>query len=404
MPRSLFTPVRLIMAIFFLQAVALTNWFPRIPDMQHQLGLGPGELSICLIGSSIGGFIVTFFTGSLIHRISPRRAMFLAMIAYYVAQTLPGWAWNVPSLFAALFLTGATFVTVDVASNVEAARIQDSLGRRIISTCHGFWSAGAMLGALIGGAFAEYLVDTRYHLLVVGLVGLPIGLLLVRALPAAPAADEPTVETPPVFVAPSVGMLGLCVFAFGAIIGELTARNWAAVFLRETIGTSAAAAGWGLGVFSAAMAIGRFAGDRLADALGPASLGRICAALAVAGLVALVTADGLPLALAGFTALGLGVSVGYPLSVSAAAARGDRPAALNVASLSLIAYTGSLVGPPLVGYVAEGAGLRVGLAAILPLLVLGGLFAGELKRPGRRAAPDPGNSERRSTDGQRDPG
>jgi MFS family permease len=386
MLRSFFTPARLIMAIFFLQAVAITNWFPRIPDMQHRLGLGPGGLSICLIGSSIGGFVVTFFTGSLIHRISARRAMLWGMVAYYAAQILPGWAWNGPSLFAALFLMGATFVTVDVASNVEAARIQDALGHRIMSTCHGFWSTGSMVGALVGGAFAEGVVDTRLHLLIVGLVCLPIALLLVGALPQALEDRSPDVAEPPVFAVPSVGMLGLCVFAFGAIIGELTTRNWAAVFLRETMGTSAAATGWGLGVFSAFMAIGRFAGDRLADLLGPAALGRVCAGLAVAGLIALVTANGLPLALVGFAALGLGVSVGYPLSVSAAAARGDRPAALNVASLSLIAYTGALVGPPLVGFVAEVAGMRIGLAAILPLLALGGLFAGELKRPRRQAA------------------
>jgi MFS family permease len=92
----------------------------------------------------------------------------------------------------------------------------------------------------------------------------------------------------------------------------------------------------------------------------------------------LVVSNSGPAALVAFAAIGLGVSVGFPLSISAAAARGDRPPAINVASLALIAYSGSLVGPPLVGFVADNAGLRVGMAALLPLLILSGLFAGEL--------------------------
>ena len=129
------------------------------------------------------------------------------------------------------------------------------------------------------------------------------------------------------------------------------------------------------------MALGRLAGDRLTDSLGPVALGRFCAFIGVAGMAALAFANGLPMALAGFAALGFGVSVGFPLAVTAAAAHTDRPPAINVASVALIAYSGSLVGPPLVGFVADGAGLRIGLASLLPLMVLSALFAGALGRP-----------------------
>ncbi len=131
------------------------------------------------------------------------------------------------------------------------------------------------------------------------------------------------------------------------------------------------------------MAAGRLAGDWLTDRFGPVALGRFCAFTAIVGMAALVFANNLPLAFAGFAAIGFGVSVGFPLSVSAAAAVGDRPPALNVASVVLVAYSGSLVGPPLVGFVADGAGLRIGLGALLPLMVLSALFAGAL-RPSTR--------------------
>jgi MFS family permease len=121
-------------------------------------------------------------------------------------------------------------------------------------------------------------------------------------------------------------------------------------------------------------------GDRLADTLGPVAVGRLCAGAAVAGVLAVVFAGNLTVAIAGFALLGVGVSVGFPLAVSAAAALPERTPAANVASLSLIAYSSTLVGPPLVGFIAESGGLRFGLAAILPLMVLSALFAGALRR------------------------
>ena len=375
------TPTRVMMAVFLVQAMALTNWYPRIPDVQQRLGLSPGELSICLVGSSLGGLAVTLFNGPLIARFSPRIVMMVGMCIFYALLTLPGWTWNGPSLFVVLTLLGAGYVTVDVAMNVEAARIQDAVGRRIMSTCHGFWSIGAVLGSVMGAQFAEASVRTWLHLLVIAVLGLPIGLGLVGALPPLQQAAPRTGVRGPVLALPTAALLGLCIYAFGAILGELSVRNWGAVYLRDTIGTSAAATGWALGAFSLMMAAGRLGGDRLADVFGPVALGRFCAATALVGVVALVAANGLPLALFGFAAIGFGVSVGFPLSISAAAQRGDRAPALNVASLSLIAYSGSLIGPPLVGFVANNAGLRVGLATLLPLMVLSALFAGSLRRP-----------------------
>ncbi len=379
------TPPRLIMAVFFVQAAALTNWFPRIPDVQQRLGLSPGALSLCLIGMSIGALVMTVFSGPLIARYSPRTMMAAGMVAFYTSLTLQGWAWNGPSLFAFQLAMGVSYVTVDVSMNVEAARIQDAAGRRIMSTCHAFWSIGSVVGSLTGGQFAEASVPTWLHLLIVGAVALPLGLAPVGALPRLARPQPAATGRRPIVALPTLGLVGLCIFAFGAILAELSTRNWGAVFLREVIGTSAAATGWALAAFSLMMAVGRLFGDRLADRFGPVALGRICAVAAVAGIAALVLADGLVVALVGFAAIGFGVSVGYPLSVSAAATHGGRPAALNVASLSLIAYSGSLVGPPLVGFIADGAGLRVGLAALLPLMVLSALFAGALEPPKKTA-------------------
>ncbi len=276
---------------------------------------------------------------------------------------------------------GVSYVIVDVAMNVEAARIQDAVGRRIMNTCHGFWSLGAVVGSVMGGQFAEASVPTWLHLLIVGIIVLPFGLLVVRALPMLPAENAAPAGKRPIIAFPTIALAGVCIYVFGAVLAELSARNWGAAFLRDALGTSAAATGWALGALSLTMAMGRLAGDRLTDRFGPVALGRICAFAAVAGMAALVASNGLVPALFGFAALGFGVSVGFPLAVTAAAAYRDRPPAINVASVALIAYSGSLVGPPLVGFVADGAGLRIGLASLLPLMVLSALFAGALAPP-----------------------
>ena len=131
----------------------MTNWFPRIPDVQQRLGLSPGELSICLLGMSLGTFVMTVFNGPLIARFSARTMMVVGMCVFYAtADRCPGWRGTARRLFVFLFLLGAGYVIVDVAMNVEAARIQDAVGRRIMSTCHGFWSIGAVVGSVMGGA------------------------------------------------------------------------------------------------------------------------------------------------------------------------------------------------------------------------------------------------------------
>jgi MFS family permease len=376
-----FTPPRLIMAVFFAHAVSITNWAPRIPDVQQRLGLSPGQLSICLLSMSLGTFVMTIFNGPLIARFSARTMMAIGICAFCAVLILPGLAWDGPTLFVFLFVMGASFVITDVAMNVEAARIQDAVGRRIMSTCHGFWSMGAVVGSVMSGQFAEASVPTWLHLLIVGIIVLPLGLLPIWALPVLPAAQAVPAGKRPIIAFPTVALAGLCIYVFGAVLAELSARNWGAAYLRDTLGTSAAATGWGLGAFSLTMAVGRLAGDRLTDRFGPVALGRICAFTAVAGMAALVAANGLLLALIGFAAIGFGVSAGFPLAVTAAAGYRDRPPAINVASVALIAYSGSLVGPPLVGFVADGAGLRVGLASLLPLMVLSALFAGALAPP-----------------------
>jgi MFS family permease len=372
------TPPRLIMAVFFMHAVVLWNWFPRIADVLAKLQVTRGELSIGLLGSPVGTLIALFFAGPIVERLTPRRTIVFGFAAYCFGFALPGWAWNVPSLFAALFVVGLAQPMVDVAMNVEADRIERGLGRRIMSTCHGFWSVGAIVGGLIGAGFAGIGLPPQWHLLIVVVAAFPIAATIANALPNL--VPSPAGENLPRIALPSLGLLALCAFSFGMLIVESAAMDWSSPFMRNVLGISPFATGFGFGAFTVFMAGGRLLGDRLAERFGPVALARTCCVICLGGMVALVTAAGLVQAAVGLALTGLGISVAVPLAVSAAAGRGDRPAAVNVAGLSLMSFTGFLVEPPLIGFVSDSWGLRVGLATVMPLIVMSFLLAGELRR------------------------
>ncbi|HZP21461.1 MAG TPA: MFS transporter, partial [Bauldia sp.] len=349
-------------------------------DVQAHLGVGPGDLSLGLLGTPVGTLIALPFAGRLIHRLSARSVIRAAFPFYCLAFLLPGWAWSVPSLFASLLLIGMAQPVVDVAMNVEADRIERDGGRRIMNTCHGFWSAGSMVGGVSGATFAGWGVGVPWHYMVIAAIGVPVSLLLANALPVTARVHRPDEMPPPWIALPTKALLGVCIFAFGMLLVEGSALDWSGSFLQKVIGVSPAATGIGFGAFALFMAGGRFMGDRMSERYGPVLVARTCAVICLFGMIVLATAGSLPIAVAGLAAAGLGVSVAAPLAVSAAAGRRGRPAAVNVAALSLISFGGFLVEPPLVGFVAEYGGLRWGLAATIPAIIASILLAGHVRR------------------------
>jgi MFS family permease len=165
---------------------------------------------------------------------------------------------------------------------------------------------------------------------------------------------------------PGKALIGICLFVFGITMTEGAIADWSAVFLRDVFGAEPATAGIGYSVFAGMVAAGRFVGDWLKARLGAVATARLCGCFSLIGMALIVLAPISWLAFAGFAAAGFGVSVGFPLAVTAAAGLTDRPTAASVAILSFIALFGFLIGPPMIGLVAEHLGLRYGLATLLP--------------------------------------
>lgn len=360
---------RLVMAVFFLQPIAFGAWLPRIPEMQVKLGLGPAALAFTLLGLPVGTLLTLPFAGRFVAHIGSRATILYGFIVFLAVVSLPTMASAPWHMFAALLALGVAMATLELGLNVEADQLEKSAGVMIMNTCHGCWSLGIMAGSLVGSALAGLAIPPTLAVASTALCTLPFALVSARALPVYRAeADAAAAKAR--WKPPGAALLGICFFVFGVTMTEGAIADWSAIYLRDVFAAPAGSAGIGYAVFAGMVAAGRFAGDRLKARFGAVTTARLCGSLSLIGILAVVAAPAPWVAFAGFAATGFGVSVGFPLAVSAAASLTDRPTAASVAILSFIALFGFLIGPPLIGFVAQTTGMRYGLAALLPVLAL----------------------------------
>jgi MFS family permease len=378
---------RLIMAVFFVQALAFGAWLPRIPDIQARLGLSAAELGYALLGLPVGLLLALPFVSIIVGRIGGRTAVLWSLPAFIIAICLPAFAPNGVVLFLALALAGLAMSTIELGMNIVADETEKRDGVVIMSRCHGFWSLGMMVGSLTGAAAAHWGLAPQVSIPAVAVLALLVGPAVARRLPRDPATGSAGSEAPVsgLFI-PGAIMLGICIVALASNILEGAAADWSAVYLRQVLGADPGAAGLGYAAYSLLMAVGRFNGDWVRSRWGGVIVARACYALALAGLLLVVFAPDYPWALAGFALAGFGGSVGVPLAVSAAASAPGHTPAANVALVSLVSLVGFLLTPPIIGSVAELFGLRAALGGLLlPIFIVAIAVAFTLAR--RQSAP-----------------
>lgn len=378
---------RAVALAFAACGVAFASWASRIPDVQARLDLGEGALGVALLGLAVGSVAGMVAVGGALGRRDPGPATWWSALALAAAISGPPLGTGTASLFGWLALAGAANGALDIAMNAEGARIETALGRPVLSACHGFFSLGALVGAAAGAAVAGAGVPVGAHLAGAGLA-LAVALATVGQplRRARPARAETGGSGDPAFAVPRGPLAGLAAVAACVMVGEGAVADWSAVFLRSAVGSGAAVAGLGFAAFSLAMTAARFFGDALAERAGDRAVVVWGAAAAAAGLGAVVASPALPLsagvAVAGFGLVGLGYAGAVPVLFRAAARVPGVAPGVGIAAVGGAGYGGFLVGPPLVGGVAEAAGLPAGLGVVAALAVLAALGAA----PALRAA------------------
>ena len=239
----------------------------------------------------------------------------------------------------------------------------------IMNRCHGFWSLGLMGGSAIVALLS---MSPAEKLLLLALAAAIGGMFAARVLPRLPGDGEtipPPRRKPSELPAP---LIYVALFMFFVTLTEGAMADWAAVHLAERMGdlSGTERAGIAVTIFAGFMAGGRFLGDWLKRRLGAVKLARFTTSAAILGVLTLVLPLPLAFTYVGFALVGFGVSSAYPLGVSAIAALDDRYESANIALMAMVALGGFLIGPPMIGGIAEIANLSWGLAALLPGLAM----------------------------------
>jgi len=354
-----------VLAVFALNGFALGGWFVRIPAVQDGLGIGEGLLGVALLGAAVGALLSMTVTGALISRLGSRRVVGAAALLLPLSLIPLALAPNVPALALALVLVGASNGALDVSMNSHAVAVEDRYGRRIMSSFHAAFSFGALAGSVLGGGVAYLGVGVLPHFLAVSVLAIVAAVPAYRSL--LPSDADAAEGGAPAFARPTRALFGLGVISFCVLLGEGAMSDWSAVYLDDSLKTGPGFAAAGYAAFSLTMALGRLIGDRLTERFGPTRLVRLCGAVAALGLGAALAIGNPVFALVGFACAGAGFSVVFPLALSAAGGTEDVATGPALAAVATAAYTGFLVGPPTIGFVAELAGLGTALYLVVGL-------------------------------------
>ncbi len=374
-------------AAFTGSGFAFASWASRIPQVRDGLGLRPSELGFVLLAIAGGSLLALPVSGTVIHRYGSRRTVrgTARLFGVALAVVALGYLVGLSPVVVGLFLLGLANGAWDVAMNVQGAVVERRLGRSVMSRFHAGYSLGTVAGALLGVAMVALGVPVTAHLAAVAVaVGVVVPLTARQFLPdeqEAEPGDEPAAPRRSALVAwcePRTLAIGLFVLAFA--FAEGAGNDWISVAVIDGYHLSAALGTLALATFLSAMTIGRWFGPALLDRYGRVPVVRGLALLGAAGLLLFVFAPVTPLAYAGALLWGVGVSLGFPVGMSAGA---DEPAlaAGRVSVIASIGYCAFLAGPPLIGVLGDHVSVLRALVAVAVLLGLALLVAGSVRPP-----------------------
>ncbi|MEU4540722.1 MFS transporter [Streptosporangium sp. NPDC023825] len=372
-----------VAALFLTNGAVFFNVVPRYPQIKADLGVGNAVFGIALTGYPIGALLAGLLAGAVIRRFRSARVAAFGIVATTVATLVIAVTPNWIAFGGALFVVGALDAVVDVAQNAHGLRVQRIYRRSILNSLHGVWSVGAVLGGLMGSAAAGLHLPLAPHLAVSATLFGVVAVVAYRFLLPGPedaerlaeardlAADGHEAASPArggrrSLAGPAVRMLAVLgvLAACGALVEDAGA-SWGAIYLSGDLYADAATAGLAVVAFQAAMTVGRLTGDRVVDRFGQRTVVRAEGALAAVGMGAALAVPSVATALAGFALAGLGFATLVPAAMHTADELPGLPAGTGLTVVSWLLRGGFLLSPLLVGFVADLAGLRVGLLSVV---------------------------------------
>jgi MFS family permease len=385
-----------VAALFLTNGALFANIIPRYPGIKADLALDNASYGLAIAAFPAGAIIAGLAAGAVIRRLGSARAAVVGTILTALGIVLVGFAPSLPLFVGALLFAGAMDAITDVAQNTHGLRVQRRFGRSIINSFHAIWSIGAVLGgAMAAGAIALDIPRSIHLSLAAALCGTVALIALRFCLPgkdqdAKLDADMTEVPGPATrlrgILSPrlTITVIALVVIAIAGTLVEDAGSTWAAVYLSGDLGAPAAIAATGFIALVGAQFVGRLIGDRLVDRFGQRTVARAGGLIAAIGMGTALLVPTIPGTILGFAAAGFGVATLIPAAMHQADELPGLRAGTGVTIVSWLMRLGFLLSPPIVGLIADTAGLRVGLLVVPLAGILAFALAGVLSNVKKR--------------------
>ncbi len=354
---------------FFINGFIYANWVSRLPRLQELYEMDNGTTGMVLLTFAIGALVAMPISGWLIVKNGSERMTIL--FAFLFCSIIPFIAVMGTTFLLSilLFVGGMLTGVMDIGMNAQAVLVEEKYKRPIMSSFHAVFSGGMMTGAGIGALFTKWDTSIFQHFLIITIIALAIALYssfnLVKDKPSPSTKEENKGLQMPTSALWGIGIIALC-----CMLGEGAMADWSTIYMNQIANADAALAPIGLGAFSTAMMIGRIFGDKGRVVFGDGKLLIINSLVALFGIALLVTFPTPIMAIIGFFLIGLGLSVIIPIAFSTAGTMEGLAPGVGISMVSTIGYSGFLLGPPIIGFIADWQTLRTGMLFIAFLFVM----------------------------------
>lgn len=351
-------------SLFAVLGIVAGAWGVHIPSVKEVYGLSEGSLSLVLVAAAVGAVSALFIAGRAIGRLGARNAVAVAGVLMGLMLMLvvhwPGYV----TLLLAMLVFGSTMSVYDVGINTEGSALEAAGGRPIMGGLHGMFSVGAMLGAALTALLLRWEVSVALQL---GGVGVCASVWMVLAsrwmLPTAPVT-EASAETPQ-FVWPRGALLIMGLLIFAGMSAEGVMQDWSVLYLKQEVQMPQDRAAIGYAAFAGAMAVMRFLADVLRTRFSERLLLRGSGVLTAVAMAVVLLSGNPVVSVIGFAFVGAGLAMVVPILFGAASrVPGTTPAAA-IAAVSSIGYSGFMIGPPLIGGIAQHASLTAAMGVVV---------------------------------------
>jgi MFS family permease len=381
--------------VFISVGFLFGNWATLIPYIKQKFDLDDAQLGLLLLSMPIGATVMNPFSTYFINRFGMLNTTIFGLIMLVVTYILPVSFAYLPLVSAGLVLVGMSLSVTNVAMNTCVTSLEHQYGINIMSTCHGMFSAGLMLGSIAASILRGMKIEPVLQMTFIAVVITALVMLLRPTILAihneknieegddggTPLGGTPLGGTPPgaKFILPKGALLLMILISLCTNVTEGTMADWTAVYMRDVVQTDDYFIGWGLAGYSMFMALGRFLGDALIPRFGGNAVLRTGGIIAALGIVLAIIFPYTITSILGFMFVGAGVSCGAPILYGSAARVPGMAKGAGLATMNTFSMGGFLAGPVLIGFISKSVNLPFAFSIVAVLAIVWAFLVNRVK-------------------------